>query len=679
MPNQTADPARSSTTLIDLLRRRATHQPEQQAYIFLVDGDTEEMSITYRDLDQQARGLAARLQAKGATGERALLLYPPGLDFLKAFFACLYAGVIAVPLYPPRLNRPDYRIQGIAADAGVKFALTTEHTTDNLERRLKHSPDLGKMEWLATDVDFSQLAAAWRELSMARDDLAYLQYTSGSTSTPKGVMVSHGNLMYNLAYIKHAVELTAESVSVTWLPHFHDMGLVDGLLSPLYNGFPGYLMDPNAFLQQPLRWLKAVSRYKISHSGGPNFAYDLCVSGTTPDQREGLDLSSWQSAYNGAEPVRWQTLENFAKTFEPYGFQPEARYPVYGLAEATLMVSGGVFMEPPVYYDVSTTALEAHRVVESKPDQAGHQTLVSSGRGMLETKIAIVQPESLTRCAPDEVGEIWLSGPLVTQGYWNRPEETAQTFEARLAGAREGPFFRTGDLGFLKDGHLFVTGRLKDLIIIRGRNHYPQDIELTVEQSHPALRENSGAAFSVDVAAEERLAIVQEVERTAMRNLDVEQAAGAIREAVAQEHELQLYTVVFVRPGSVPKTSSGKIQRHACRADFLKNNLKTVGQWTQPLPDPEPTAVPAPPSDRPPSVEEIQAWLIQQIALRLSLEPDEINVSEPFTNYGLDSMELISVSGFLEEWLGRKLSPNLMYDYTTIEEVAQYLVIMNDE
>jgi acyl-CoA synthetase (AMP-forming)/AMP-acid ligase II/acyl carrier protein len=672
MAEQPIDPAAASTTLIDLLRWRATHQPEQPAYIFLVDGDTEELCDTYLDLDQQARGLAAHLQAMGAGGERALLLYPPGLEFLRAFFACLYAGVIAVPLYPPRLNRPDHRIHGIAADAGAKLALTNSPTTDNLTRRLEHNPELDHLTWLATDVDFSQLAPAWRKPPAGRESLAYLQYTSGSTSAPKGVMVSHGNLMYNLAYIKYAVKLTPAGRSITWLPHFHDMGLVDGLLTALYNGFPGYLMAPNAFLQQPIRWLKAISRYKISHSGGPNFAYDLCVSGTSPDQREGLDLRSWRSAYNGAEPVRWQTLENFAATFQPYGFQPEARYPVFGLAEATLMVSGGVFGQPPVYYQVSSSALSQHRVVAGGPDPADQQTLVSSGRAMLETEIIIVHPDTRRRCAPAEIGEIWLRGPLITQGYWQRPEETAESFGARLADSGEGPYFRTGDLGFLKDEHLFVTGRHKDLIIIRGRNHYPQDIELTVAQSHPALPENSGAAFSIDRAGEERLVVVQEVERTTVRSLEVESVAAAIRETVAQEHELQLYAVVFVRPGSVPKTSSGKIQRHACRADYLAETLKVVGQWTQPLPEHQPVREPTPPAGSP-SAPEIRAWMVNQIALRLGLDPAEIEVSEPFANYGLDSMELISVAGFLEEWLGRKLSPNLMYDYPTIAEVAAHL------
>lgn len=660
-------------TLVGLLRWRGEEQPNRRAYIYLVDGDTEEIPITNAELDRQARGLAVHLESLGARGERALLLYPPGLDFITAFFACLYAGVVAVPLYPPRLNRPDHRIQAIANDGQVKFALTTSHTTDNLERRLEHSPDLGRMQWLATDADFGQLADSWVEPTLRRPDLAYLQYTSGSTSTPKGVMVSHGNMMYNLGYINHTIELSENSRSVTWLPHFHDMGLIDGLLSAMYNGFSGYLMAPNAFLQQPIRWLRAITRHGVTHTGGPNFAYDLCVSGTTPEQRAGLDLSSWYSAYNGAEPVRVKTLERFIETFQPYGFKPTAMYPVYGLAEATLMVSGGVLPAPYRTCTVEAEALAAHRVVECDPSASGSQALVACGTANLDTKVVIVQPDTFTRCGPGQVGEIWLGGPTVTQGYWQRAEETEQMFRAKLADSGEGPFFRTGDLGFIKDGEIYVTGRLKDLVIIRGRNHYPQDIELTVEQSHPALRENSGAAFSVDVAGEERLVIVQEIERTATRNFEVDEVAGAIREAVAEEHELQVYAIRLVRPTTVPKTSSGKIQRHACRSSFLSGELSVLGEWTQPLPSPEEAPAATLTAAGLPTAEEIRAWLSEQIALRLGVSPAEIDPQEPFTSYGLDSMELISVSGFLEQWLGRKFSPNLMYDYTTIDEVAAFL------
>jgi acyl-CoA synthetase (AMP-forming)/AMP-acid ligase II/acyl carrier protein len=672
MSNIQSDPA-DFETLIDLLRWRATAQAEQRAYIYLVDGETDEQSFTNAELDRQARGLAAHLVARGARGERALLLYSPGLDFLKAFFACLYAGVVAVPLYPPRLNRPDHRIQAIANDGQVKFALSTSQTTENLVRRLEHSPDLDRMEWLATDTDFGPLAESWSNPGTRRADLAYLQYTSGSTSTPKGVMVSHGNIVYNLGYIRQTIELSEASKSLTWLPHFHDMGLIDGLLSPIYSGFPGYLMAPNAFLQQPIRWLKAISRYGITHSGGPNFAYDLCVSGTTPEQREGLDLSSWYSAYNGAEPVRVRTLERFIETFKPYGFKPTAMYPVYGLAEATLMVSGGDLTQPYVTLAVEAEALAAHRVAECAPDAPDSQILVGCGFTILKTEVVIAQPDTFTRCTPQEVGEIWLGGPTVTQGYWQRPEETAQMFGASLSDSGEGPFFRTGDLGFMKDGEIYITGRLKDLVIIRGRNHYPQDIELTVEQSHPDLRENSGAAFSVVVAGEERLVIVQEVERTAARTFDEAELFGAIREAVAEEHELQVYAIRLVRPTTVPKTSSGKIQRHACRHSFLAGELNVLAEWTQTLPHPEEAKAVAKEGDGSPGVGEIRQWLREQIALRLGVSAEEIEVQEPFTSYGLDSMELISVSGFLEQWLGRELSPNLMYDYTTIEEVAAYL------
>ncbi len=344
----------------------------------------------------------------------------------------------------------------------------------------------------------------------------------------------------------------------------------------MYTGFPCFLMQPVSFLQRPIRWLQAISRYKATHSGAPNFAYHLCVRRITTEQRLSLDLSSWRSAYNGAEPVSKNTLEQFAEAFAACGFRPNVSYPCYGLAEATLIVSGGFVKKKPVFCTVQAVALERNRVVEASEHQENVRTLVGCGRAMLDTKIVIVHPESLTQCWPDDVGEIWVSGPSVAQGYWNRPEETEHTFRAYLADTGEGPFLRTGDLGFIKDGELFVTGRLKDLIIIGGCNHYPQDIELTVEQSHPALRTGCGAVFSIDVDGEERLVVVQEVERRYYRNLDIDEVVGAIRQAVAENHELRVSAVALVKPWSIPKTSSGKIQRHACRTRFLAGSLDVL-------------------------------------------------------------------------------------------------------
>jgi acyl-CoA synthetase (AMP-forming)/AMP-acid ligase II len=557
------------TNLVEILESHSLEQPDRLAYAFLSDDNSDETTITYKELYLQVGAIASALQDLKMAGERALLIYPAGLDFIKAFLGCLAAGVVAVPIHPPRRNRSMSKVAAIAQDAEAKLALTF-----NSEKWQSQTPELNSLLWLNSDI----LAGKheYKAICTQNDTLTYLQYTSGSTSQPKGVMVSHGNVMHNSQCIQEGFELTPESVSVSWLPHFHDMGLIDGIIQPLYSGFPGYLMSPVSFLQQPIRWLQAISQYRGTHGGGPNFAYDLCSDKVTPEQLASLDLSGWCSAYSGAEPVRRETLERFAAKFESCGFQPQFFYPCYGLAEATLMVTGGNISDKPVYRRVSAEALERHRVVETEEFDGRVKDLVGCGRSRLDTQVAIVDPDSLTELAAGEVGEIWISGGSVTLGYWQRPLETERNFQACPKNSSNNSFFRTGDLGFIQDGELFITGRIKDVIIIRGRNHYPQDIELTVEQSHVALQPAASAAFTVEVDGEEKLIILQEVKRTYLKHIDVAEAIGNIRQAVTKEHELQVHTILLLKTQSIPKTSSGKIQRHACREQFLQGTLETV-------------------------------------------------------------------------------------------------------
>lgn len=569
------------STFVELLSYRAQNQPDRTAYIFLQDGETQTGRLTYQELDRQARAIAAKLQSLEAMNSRALLLYPPGLEFIAAFFGCLYAGVVAVPAYPPRRNQNMSRLLAIVADARAAIALTTTSQLSNIEERFAESPELAQLQWLATDSVESHLAQAWQEPNANPNNLAFLQYTSGSTGTPKGVMVSHGNLIHNSTLINQCFVDTPDSLGVSWLPPYHDMGLIGGVLQPLYVGAPMILMPAVAFMQRPLRWLQTISNFKATTSGGPNFAYELCINKITPEQRATLDLSSWELAFTGAEPVRAHTLEEFARAFADCGFRKEAFVPCYGMAETTLIVSGGIKTAPPIIRHVDAAALEQNRVVLVEKQREDTRTIVGCGQNLLDQKILIVDPESLTPCEDSQVGEIWVSGPSVAQGYWNRPEQTKQEFQAYLADTQEGPFLRTGDLGFLQDGELFITGRIKDLMIIRGQNHYPQDIELTVEKSHPALRPACGAAFTVEVKGEERLVIVQEVERTYLRKLNVNEVVGSIRQAVAAQHGLQVYAAVLVKTGSIPKTSSGKIQRHACRSGFRDGNLNVVEDWSE--------------------------------------------------------------------------------------------------
>lgn len=568
--NELKDIAHNCPTLVDLLQCRSGDHPNKKAFIFLQDGENEEITLTYQELGRRSRAIAAQLQSMGMVGERALLLYPPGLDFLAAFFGCLYAGVVAVPAYPPHNQRNTPRIQAIIADAQAAIALTTSTLLPKVQSLIG---DNYRFHWLATDSLEPGIETAWQAPFINQDSLVFLQYTSGSTGTPKGVMLSHSNLLHNAAVTYKFMEHSPESKFVSWLPVYHDMGLIGGILQPLYGGFPCILMSPATFLQRPYRWLQTISRYQGTTSGAPNFAYELCIDKIKPEQRATLDLSSWSVAFNGAEPIRQETLEKFAATFAECGFRPEAFYPCYGMAEATLMVSGVAKTSVPRCKTIDKIALSQNQVCESDANQDS-QTFVSCGYSIPEQQIVIAHPENCTRCQPNEVGEIWITSPSVGKGYWHRSLETEQTFHAYLKDTGEGPFLRTGDLGFLDNSELFITGRAKDLIIIRGRNLYPQDIELTAEKSHPSLRLGSCAAFAVEVDNEERLVVVQELEFRAKPNY--EEVISNLRQAIAEEHEIQVYAVVLIKPGTISKTSSGKIQRRATRAAFLANSLDIV-------------------------------------------------------------------------------------------------------
>nr|QEO74515.1 AMP-dependent synthetase and ligase [uncultured bacterium] len=661
------------STLVELLRWRADLQPRATAYTFLVDGEAEEDSFTFGELDAQARAIGALLQSYGAAGERVLLLYPPGLSYIAAFFGCLYAGAVAVPAYPPRLNQSLGRLQSIVADAEAGFVLTTSAILSKVEAFFDHAPLLKKMRWLDTESVGAQrgLATDWREPRVVADTLAFLQYTSGSTSAPKGVMVSHGNLLHNERMIQLACEHDERSTFAGWLPLYHDMGLIGNVLQPLYIGAHSVLMSPVAFLQKPLRWLQAISRFGAHTSGGPNFAYDLCVRKVNAEERASLDLSTWRTAFNGAEPVRHDTMERFVEAFASCGFRREAFYPCYGLAEATLIVSGGRKSASPVTRVLKQGELERNRAVVASAADEDARILVGSGREILDQKIVVVEPESLEECREGQVGEIWVAGASVAQGYWGRAEQTEQTFHAYVLTTGEGPFLRTGDLGFLQDGELFVTGRLKDLIIIRGRNHYPQDIELTVERSHPKLRPGCGAAFSVEVEGEERLVVVQEAD--ARGEVEPGEIFETIRRAVAADHELDLYAVALIKQGRINKTSSGKIQRHACRAAFLKGDLDALAEWragdkSGHAPGGDAVAQAASPA----IADETEAWLVAALASKLGIDARQIDTTRPLTHYGLDSLAAIELAHAIETGLGVSLPPtSFLQDYSLAQLAEQ--------
>ncbi|HZF07637.1 MAG TPA: amino acid adenylation domain-containing protein, partial [Thermoanaerobaculia bacterium] len=616
-------------SIAELLRSRASGTPDR-GYVWLSQGEEVAARLTYADLDRRARAIAAALSAV-PPGERALLLYPPGLEFVAAYFGCLYAGVIAVPAYPPRSRRPDPRLQSIAVDCSPRVVLTTAALLERREAIAQQVPELAPALWLDTEALLAgDPGAAWVPRPDRPADIAFLQYTSGSTGTPKGVVVTHGNLLHNLEQIRVAFGQTAESVVVGWLPLFHDMGLIGNVLQPCFVGCDCVLMAPAAFLQKPARWLEAIHRFRGTTSGGPNFAYDLCARSIGPEVRDGLDLSSWSVAFNGAEPVRRATLDRFAETFAPCGFRRASFVPCYGLAEATLLVT-------------------AARGVTDEPQ-------VSCGALPSGDEVRIVQPESGVLCSGDEVGEIWISGPSVARGYWNRPEETRETFTA-VTREGGGPFLRTGDLGFVRQGELVVTGRLKDLIILRGRNLYPQDLELTAEQSHPSLRAGSGAAFAVEERGEESLVVVHEVERHAG---DLSAIADAVRRAVAEEHGVRVADVVLLRTGTIPKTSSGKIRRRECRWRYLGGDLEVVHRSRRSR-DTVDTAARLLTRfdllalDPPERAAALQAWLRGEIARRAGVAAEGIDPQTTLAAAGLDSLALFDLQARLEADLGLAL------------------------
>ncbi|MFF4302633.1 fatty acyl-AMP ligase [Streptomyces sp. NPDC001601] len=566
-------------SLVELLTAHTQQQPDRTAYRYLLtgdcDGDTEE--ISYGQLGRRSRAVAAWLQDRGLAGARALLLHPPGLEFVSAFLGCLAAGVVAVPGVPPQGRSQNHRalvrMKRLMADSDAKVILGSREVIRALRTWAEDLPDLDAVTCVATEEIPDDAGGSWHAPDLTADSVAFLQYTSGSTSAPRGVAVTHGNLLDNERIITERMEHTPDALAehggeliLSWLPVYHDMGLMGPVLNTLYLGATATLFSPLHFLQSPDRWLTAISRYRPHTSGGPNFAYELCLKHATPDLVDSLDLSAWKVAFNGAEPVRAATLRRFSEAFRAAGFRPQAFYPCYGLAEATLMVTGGAVDAPPTLLEAAETGPHA-----GEADAAA----VGCGRPGAGITVVIADPDRQEELPEGEVGEIWVAGASVAKGYWRNTLATREIFRATLSG-REGRFLRTGDLGFRRDGELFVTGRLKDLVVIDGRNHYPQDLELSAELSHPALRPGCTAAFSVDAGGVEgeQVVVVAEVAPDAAG--EAEKITDLVRSAIGQAHGLSVRDVVLVRPGTIPKTSSGKIQRHASRAAYLDGTLAPV-------------------------------------------------------------------------------------------------------
>ncbi|AEC21912.1 AMP-dependent synthetase and ligase [Pusillimonas sp. T7-7] len=665
--------AMASVLLPHVLQQRAADPADRWSYVFLDSQGAEQCRWTAAALAARTRAIAANIERISSPGEPVLLVYQAGPEFLAAFMACLSTGRLATPINPPRRNRLIERLVAVAVDSAARVALTSQDLVNATHEWRQSSTDLGALSWIATDSLPDE--PGFKPADISPDDIAFLQYTSGSTALPKGVRVSHGNLVQDMERMQAAWALGPESTMVSWLPAFHDLGLIFGLLQPLYSGCASVQMAPNAFLQKPLLWLSALSRYRGTHTAAPSFAYDLCCRRIAPEDRSELDLSSLVMTMNAAEPINPAVLEQFSTEFQPHGFQRAAFAPAYGLAESTLAVTANPTGAEPVMRCFDVAVLEQGQVRMLDAQAAGGRVMPGSGRPLPDVPVAIVDPETFRRCPPHVVGEIWVGGPTIAQGYWRRPDETAATFAAVIADEEDaGPFLRTGDLGVLQDGELFVTGRIKDLIILGGANFYPHDIERVAQDAHEALRRDNGAAFAIASEADggrEQVVLVQELERS-RRGEAPEPIMQAIVQAVWQNLEVPLSRLVLVMPGSVLRTSSGKIQRLANKRAFLEGALPVIAQW-QAL-----TAQPALSTSKPlqatsPDADALSGWLMAWLSDRLKLPAASIDASRGFAEMGLDSLGSTELAFALGEHAGMELPETIAYDYPTISRLVDHI------
>ena len=667
--------------LSQALFHKAATQPDNLAFTYLSDGITPSQTLTYRELHHEAQVIAEYLRNCLSPGNRALLMFPPGLEFISAFFGCLYAGVIAVPtpeLDPLRAKRSRPRICAIAKDSQASAILTTKKLFGDSKEKLEELSKILAGKHLFIEECFQDPPSGEDSGFELTNEIAFLQYTSGSTSSPKGVIVSQQCLAEQLNALTHSCGLTDKSISLNWMPHFHDYGLVNGLLLNVYLGTHTFIMAPTRFLRNPLVWLQAITKYQITHSGGPNFAYDLCVVKTEPQERVPLNLEKWSFASCGAEPIRVETMDRFIQTFEPFGFNRRSFAPAYGLAEFTLAATITPPRSMPSHLEIDAQNLEKSVIVPAQTTTRVTRKIVCCGCPVQGADLRIIDEKTHCHSLPDRIGEIWLAGPSVTNGYWQHREETQQTFNAFTADTQEGPFLRTGDLGFMREGNLYVTGRLKDLIIIRGNNYFPHDIERTVQESHLAFQQGTTAAFSMSNGPDEHLVVVQEIRRHQSLT-DFEHLTSAIRQAVSLEHDLPVHAVILVKPGSIPKTTSGKLQRQACKEAFLTERLislhASINTGTQQtFPDFALThtlLLNASPHEQQRLLEN---FVESSVAQSLNMDLGSLKSSQPINEIGIDSLMSAQLTCQIERATGVALPPSTFLQNCTIGALAKQLI-----
>ena len=652
-----------SFTIVDSIIEHAQSRPEAIAFQYLSDLEQTPHELTYQGLLQEAGAIALLLGKIAAPGDRIMLFFPPGMAYIKAFYGCLLAGMVAVPLYPPRRNSKSDRLIKVAQSCRSVVALTTLSELALVRAAWQEQNGLGlQLDFHATDgIVFDENAPFVRPATNP-DAIAFLQYTSGSTGTPKGVMVSHQNIIANVRHLSTMSTGNSADVFVNWLPLFHDLGLITAVLWPVYLGAISILMAPAVFVREPLIWLKAITRYRGSMCGAPNFAYDLCVSKIADRDLAGLDLSSWRVAYNAAEPVRAGTLEAFQSRFAACGLPPAAFYPAYGMAEATVLITGGNAAAVPPMLVANKQKLAEKQLCLVEPGHEQATRIVACGNALAPHQVCIVDPESCTALPDGKVGEIWFAGPSVSPGYWQLDELNQQTFDQKIAGNDSGTgFLRTGDLGVMWQGELYVTGRIKDLIILRGRNYYPQDIELSVAGAHPAIREGAIAAFAVTGHALERLVVVAEIEREHFRSIAPDEVIHAIRKQVAQDHDITPDQVILLKPYRIPQTSSGKIQRRQTRQMLLDGELELIADSNN---APRRSMV-APRTTTEQVVHTV--W-------RTVLKNDDLCIHDHFFEVGGDSMAAIDMAAQLSaHFAGTTLESIQLQDYPTVATFAGLL------